>query len=121
MIRRPFQAPMLHVVVAVLALAVMLQSAFGAVDHGPQRDVFGNVLCFGMDEDREKPFGHDTLPDCCTLGCLAQPLLPLANAAPYVPGHNGSATALAWPLLQRDAGHAVGHPGCLARGPPVLI
>ncbi|MFC3220474.1 hypothetical protein ACFOEZ_15740 [Tianweitania populi] len=113
------------VLALVLSCAVLLQFtlgafAAGAMASGPQRDIFGNLLCLSEGGHHNRTADHGTVPACCGVGCLSS---PIASAPPPQQGwtlpvriasrlDHGFAKA---PGLRVSAGHA--HQ---PRGPPIL-
>jgi hypothetical protein len=58
-----------------LSCLLLLQStlgglAAGATASGPQRDIFGNLLCSSESGHQNRSADHGAVPACCTLGCL---------------------------------------------------
>ncbi|WP_312797093.1 hypothetical protein [Tianweitania sp.] len=113
------------VLALVLSCAVLLQFtlgafAAGALASGPQRDIFGNLLCLSEGGHHNRTADHGSVPACCGVGCLSA---AVASAPPPQHGwtlpvriasrlDHGFAKA---PVLRVSAGHA--HQ---PRGPPIL-
>ena len=113
------------VLALVLSCAVLLQFtlgafAAGAMASGPQRDIFGNLLCLSEGGHHNRTADHGAVPACCGVGCLSA---AIASAPPPQHGwmipiriasrlDHGLAETL---ILQVNDGHA--HQ---ARGPPIL-
>ncbi|MBS9719128.1 hypothetical protein JYU29_00335 [Tianweitania sp. BSSL-BM11] len=68
----------------LLACAVLLQFtlgafAAGAMTSGPQRDIFGNLLCLSEGGEHNRTADHGAVPACCSAGCL---FASIASAPP---------------------------------------
>lgn len=109
----------------VLSCVLVLQSTLGAfaaggMRPGPQRDIFGNLLCLSEGGHHSRSTDHGAVPDCCTFACLSG---AIASAPP--PQHG-----LKLPVqLSSAVRHGYAAPSVLAvkeasshrpRGPPVL-
>ena len=64
-----------------LSCLLVLQStlgvlAAGATASGPQRDIFGNLLCLSESGHQKRAADHGAVPACCSSGCLFSAFAP---------------------------------------------